>query len=318
MSDCPPEVSLARLVLRDEGFPPGGDLKSLVLRFASIEFTPIPFNADGISVKLKSPDQRPHVIINSDNPPTRQKFTLAHEFGHVLIPWHVGTICSHIDSAPSEDSEYYSQEGEANRFASELLVPTGWVEQVFQSHQDPAETLKEVVFTSKISPQAATIKLMQCLPPGFLCVERNPQAPPQYYRSPGTITAAPYGEERFKQYDQLADKWFSLVLDHNRYRWWYFSQNHSIPTVAIERPWRDVLVDILKHVPDNQRFHAQQSLNGIISVASSRQTLKDAYNYIVCRIRGNDYATYVIDHPDLYPFLIARLKELRHKKVMKT
>lgn len=51
--------------------------------------------------------ERPIFVTNTANPPDRERFTLAHEIGHVLF-----------HSVPSE-----GQEDEADRFASELLMP---------------------------------------------------------------------------------------------------------------------------------------------------------------------------------------------------
>jgi hypothetical protein len=75
------------------------------------------------------------ILINRRSPATRQRFTIAHELGHFLIPWHrpddpLGTFaCSLADlagtwrkpsaSVPRRDR----QEAEANRFAIELLAP---------------------------------------------------------------------------------------------------------------------------------------------------------------------------------------------------
>lgn len=319
MSDSSPEVSLARFILEDEKFSPGDNLKSLVSRYAAVEFAPIPFKADGISIKPKSLD-RPRIVINSANPQTRQKFTLAHELGHVLIPWHVGTICSHIDAGFDQETEYSQQEGEANRFASELLVPTAWVTNLFHSSRDPAKTLKEIIDKVKISPLAATIKLMQCLPPGFVCIETHPGISAQCHRSPGTVISAPYGNDPklLDRYDQRADEKFGLKHGDYRYRWWFFSHDHEIPKEKLERPWREALADILEIVPAEQRKFVQQSLNGIVAAAHQRRgSVDEAYRYIVSRVAGEDYASFVIDHPDFRPFIVARLEELsRGKKAL--
>ncbi|MDP1652587.1 MAG: ImmA/IrrE family metallo-endopeptidase [Rhodocyclaceae bacterium] len=316
MNDCPPEVSLARLILEDEGFSPGDDLKLLVSRFARIESVPIPFEADGITIKPGSLE-RPQIVINSRNPPTRRKFTLAHELGHVLIPWHVGTICSHIDGNTDSEDEYYVQEGEANRFASELLVPTAWVNDLFHSTNDPAVTLKAIIDTVGISTQAATIKMMQCLPPGFVCTESHPGKSTQYHRSPGTVISPPYGEdlELVGRYEQMADGRFSFRHGSYRYRWWFFSRAHEVPTEKLRRPWREALADILASVPSERRKFVQQSLNGIVAAAhQNRGSGDDAYRYIVSRVAGEDYASLVIDYPDFRPFVVARLEELGRGK----
>lgn len=316
MNDIPPEISLARFVLEDERFAPGEDLRALVSRFADIEHARFPFPADGISVKLKSAE-RPRIIINSDNPPTRQKFTLAHELGHVLIPWHIGTICSHIDGDFDEENEYYRQEGEANRFASELLVPAAWVDSLFRNSRDPAKTLKEILDATGISPPAAIIKLMQCIPPGFVCTERYTEGVTQYHSSAGTAISPPYESDPdcVARYDNLADGRYSLKHGHYHFRWWYFSHEHDLPSEKLQRPWREALADILQAVSPEQRRFAQQSLNGIIASASqNRGSIEEAYRYIVSRVVGAEYAPVVIGHPDFRPFVMARLEELHRKR----
>lgn len=316
MSDGLPELALARLVRADEGFLPGDDLTTLVSRFASIESVAIPFEADGITIKPGSLD-RPRIVINSRNPPTRRKFTLAHELGHVLIPWHIGTICSHIDDNLNSDDEYHVQEGEANRFASELLVPTAWLADLFQETGDPAAMQKIIIDTVGISPLAATIKLMQCLPPGFVCIETHPGIPTQYHRSPGTVIAAPRDDdpESTARYDRTAHGQFSSRHGQYRYRWWFFRHDHEVPKTKLGRPWREALDDILAQVPAERRGFVRQSLNGVIAAAHPRRgNSVDAYRYIVSRIAGMDYARFVVDHPDFRPFVMARLDELGRGK----
>jgi Zn-dependent peptidase ImmA (M78 family) len=60
----------------------------------------------------------------------RHRFTLAHELGHVAIPWHAGTIRCKTDDPTvvvGQKSLVDSQEREANAFASELLIPSDWL-----------------------------------------------------------------------------------------------------------------------------------------------------------------------------------------------
>src|ERR1700729_3247128 len=75
------------------------------------------------------------IVVNSRSHPLRRRFTLAHELGHFLNPWHRpsdpsgGFSCTRPDlgngwrrgSAPV--SRHVAQEIEANRFAIELLAP---------------------------------------------------------------------------------------------------------------------------------------------------------------------------------------------------
>lgn len=65
---------------------------------------------DGVSVWEPKDKIRPFVFVNHDAPPDRWRFTLAHELAHLILHHHL--------AFPSENCE-----GEADRFASEFLMP---------------------------------------------------------------------------------------------------------------------------------------------------------------------------------------------------
>lgn len=141
MTDCP-EVEIASLIASRHKYLPGSDLSSLVEEYADVEHRAIPVpNVDGVSLHLKVKGRRPSIIVNSHIAQTRQRFTLAHEFGHVLIPWHIGTIFSfssadgHTDGA---DQAYWEMEAKANRFAAELLMPQQWLKALHEEKKNPA------------------------------------------------------------------------------------------------------------------------------------------------------------------------------------
>jgi Zn-dependent peptidase ImmA (M78 family)/transcriptional regulator with XRE-family HTH domain len=73
---------------------------------------PIPLDSGGASVPVDAvsgcpPDEDPVVLLNAGTPGDRQRFTLAHELGHMVM-----------HSVPDPE-----QEAQANRFAAELLMP---------------------------------------------------------------------------------------------------------------------------------------------------------------------------------------------------
>ena len=117
------------------------DIAALVRKYAELVYTAIPFeNADGTSINLKVPGKSPRVIVNTDNPVSRQRFTLAHELGHLLIPWHVGTIIDNLDlNLSNSSSGYWKIEEEANQFAAALLMPLRWVKAVISAERNLAK-----------------------------------------------------------------------------------------------------------------------------------------------------------------------------------
>lgn len=59
------------------------------------------------------------VWVNVDDPPVRQRFTIAHEIGHIKL--HAGD--SVIDYRGNLTGYVDGKEAEANRFAADLLMP---------------------------------------------------------------------------------------------------------------------------------------------------------------------------------------------------
>ena len=78
------------------------------------------------------------VIINTEiTYIPRRRFTLAHELGHICIPWHNGDvkcIAGEHYIQVSGKRLLDTQELEANIFASELLMPTSWVKEKIEEY----------------------------------------------------------------------------------------------------------------------------------------------------------------------------------------
>jgi len=65
------------------------------------------------------------IAYNETSPATRRRFTVAHEIGHFLIPWHDASaqcLIADLGVFKSRDRRK-SKEAEANRFAAALLTP---------------------------------------------------------------------------------------------------------------------------------------------------------------------------------------------------
>jgi Zn-dependent peptidase ImmA (M78 family) len=72
------------------------------------------------------------ILVNENAGPRRRRFTIGHELGHFLLPWHTprsgqGFLCSSKDMAvfqakPGGD-RYIEMEAQANRFSAGILMP---------------------------------------------------------------------------------------------------------------------------------------------------------------------------------------------------
>jgi Zn-dependent peptidase ImmA (M78 family) len=94
------------------------------------------------------------IVVNSSSSAQRQRFSIAHELGHFLNPWHRpvgpfgGFACRPEDlrqfwgKLPPEASRHLVQEAEANRFAIELLAPEKFVRPFLRGIPDLTSVLR--------------------------------------------------------------------------------------------------------------------------------------------------------------------------------
>ena len=134
-----PEIKMAQKIIKRHSLKIPFDLDSLVKKYATVIYKSISVDGvDGVCLHLKTAGKTPTVIVNMDSARTRQKFTLAHELGHIIIPWHLGTFIDKVDeNNVNSNMEYWVLEREANRFASELLMPFDWIYSLYQTNSDP-------------------------------------------------------------------------------------------------------------------------------------------------------------------------------------
>lgn len=125
---------------------------------------------DGMCQLQKSP---PEIILNTETTyEPRRRFTLAHEIGHICIPWHTGVdLCSLDDPYVRIDGQRMinTQELEANIFASELLMPTDWLKETFQLNTTNLSALvSQICEAANTSIMACFFALENVLPAGDL------------------------------------------------------------------------------------------------------------------------------------------------------
>ncbi len=312
-----PEVALARRLTARRGLSPPIDIEALVREYAELHIVDIPFDFDGLCIDLKVPGRRPKVIVNSRRNALRLRFTLAHELGHLLIPWHVGTVVDAINiSGSDEDYEYSVWEVEANRFASELLMPAEWAASIANSSASPPQALEEICSTARVSRAAGILKLIQFLPPGYVFARVENGLYVESKKSTGTISATVGYRISVAEdpYPYATDRW-SL----GAYRWWRFGPI-SMPMVSDPtRKWRDTLNEILGDVePDPVAAKKLQgSINGIVSSANSAARFdRDAdriYGHVLQRLhvhaRSNPAMAAILEHPLRDDFLGLRVAE---------
>ncbi|WP_157746968.1 ImmA/IrrE family metallo-endopeptidase [Micromonospora rifamycinica] len=172
---------------------PPVNIKALLRDCADLYFEGWPFTGcDALVHGLHLP--RPQVFVRNGLPPRRERLTLAHEYGHIKMGWHYGTVgCQAVPSevaieaaegipGPTHDAD--DQEREATRFASYLLIPDRHLVPLI-NNADMGLILDGLDRTG-VSADAAFMRLRDLLQPGFLFTFEV-KSDRRFYTSPGTV-----------------------------------------------------------------------------------------------------------------------------------
>jgi len=284
---------------------------------------------DGLCLGLKRAGKSPLVVLNSRKSEQRQRFTLAHELGHVLIPWHIGDI---FDTTArdeyDEQSDYWRTEAEANRFASELLMPSDWVRSLISSPIDPPVLVELISKTAKTSRQSAVYKLASCLPPGFVFAEVSPSGSVRCGSSAQTPAPLPYSTEAANLTSALP--WASRSWQpNNGVGIWWWDTNFGGTLISTGADWRELLDQILiGTLPSDECNAFKASLNGVLAAShgldkeGTRESVVNAcWQRLHARAQGDGRYSRFLSHPDFVEFLSARIeafftpKKRRSKKL---
>jgi Zn-dependent peptidase ImmA (M78 family) len=125
-----------------------------------------PFDGD-VSGLVHNQDSQAVIGVNSNHAETRQRFTIAHEIGHLLLhhseSLHVDNqlrsvvnFRDEVSSLGVDDSEI-----EANQFAAELLMPEEFILRDLKeiSATEPEAAVEELAQRYRVSIQSMAIRL---------------------------------------------------------------------------------------------------------------------------------------------------------------
>lgn len=106
-----------------------------------------------ISGYIKENNDNVDIYIDSNDAASRQRFTVAHELGHLLL--HPDKKIPEGGRILFRNGSYSPQEREANAFASELLMPTDWTVGMYNKGYD----CQKIARAFGVSPSAVEVKL---------------------------------------------------------------------------------------------------------------------------------------------------------------
>jgi hypothetical protein len=315
-----PAVNFAQRVFDRYRLEPPIDVAGLVRKYAELVRAAIPFeNADGISINLKVPSKKTRVIVNTNNSAIRQRFTLAHELGHILIPWHIGTIIDNLEPHMGNSfPDYRKIEEEANRFAAALLMPLHWVEAKISVERNLAKVHGTISDECDTSALAAAMRLSQILPPNIVYASEKDGTVEFSGRTQGTLASSLIWGSKFPSaaYD-YCEQHFRIRSVDRQLHWWKLPANVQL-SINDERNWRDILDNILRNIgiPSTQLAKMKSSINGVVAYAngatkqSSHYGVDAVVSACIQRLKDRPEYSDFVEHPDFETFIVKKAEDL--------
>lgn len=224
----------------------------------------------------------------------RQRFSVGHELGHVIIPWHLGAVECVLDRPSLEAIGAGDQESEAYRFASGLLVPRSFIDEYGDHEVGPGV---EALDLTDISAFAAVLSLSRNLLPGFCFLIDEDQDEFTLVKSSGTVMPAwRAGESQEKTLSSLAYDRGEAVVSGRRILWFQLAAAVSFALAQDSRSTTQLLRDAITQAGrelDGQGLAMR--INGIVGGLLSReeraQNVETALSVLEYRFAAS--------HPDL-------------------
>ncbi|MDK3015110.1 ImmA/IrrE family metallo-endopeptidase [Bacillus sp. RB3] len=183
---------LANRIINKYSLSPPINIRELLENYANCVEDSLPNNTDAICIMNID---RPLVILDRFKSDNRKRFTLAHELGHLIIPWHSGMISCHTDKNDDVDGDSYQlMEAEANKFAAEILMPSEWLEEMVTKHEKKGftELLEQISQGAEVSLSAAFFSVIDHLPSCYIFyIENDDWHFGSFRRAKGTNIAIP-------------------------------------------------------------------------------------------------------------------------------
>jgi hypothetical protein len=310
------ETIVARFELR-----PPIDIESLARKFAELEYDNIPGSCDGLILGLEGRRKKPLILVDSTPHETRRRFTIAHEIGHLLMPWHLGDFACATEKTRADLWQSTNEEPEANRFAAELLIPSGWLDELIAGRgDDKVGDLVRAVLSAGVSTWVASFRLAEKLPRGHIfAVLDTGRRVILSGETQGTGIGAPVRGSRLdrRQLDRFAAEVEEIKLPTRRIVWWTFRDSGR--PADPDRDSRALLEELARRYAGETRPERKikESLAGILGYANSRAKLPEdrKVGSLYARFRSRfvvsrELPDGLLEDPDFELWLQARAHEL--------
>ena len=311
--------------MEKHGVSPPIDLENIASHYADIEYDALPCNSDALLLYSTSAGVKPRIILDKHKAIARRRFTLAHELGHIVIPWHIGKLSYHVgDDVESLllQMEYDAVEREADKFAAELLAPKIWVDALFVDNGNDPKKVVGILMDSGLSKEASLYGAIKSSPPGNILVKCEIDNRHVVYacKSERTYVSVPEADRPFRPkvvFEGLkyGKKRFS-VSGHNFY--WMSFELKELPDNLPGMTSREILLEIMddEGLEEDQIKKQWSSIFGIVAFVNGQMINADEaelFNGLLRRFRADSKFKCLIKHPLFEDFLVMRISELRCK-----
>lgn len=291
-------------------------IETLVKEHVPVEKIDWPHSIDAL---MLWEDCRPAKVLirkRSANYRRRERMTLAHELGHILIPWHIGYRLEecHQFGAVSGTKHVQDQENEARAIAGRILMPSHLLYLLANDSsnlQDFFERLDEF----EVSTWATLIRLTHVLRPGFTFHgDIRGDGDPFAMKSKGT------GNAPFERVIDDADFRGAFRLNGREISWARVTGDSNWTQTTDRRTTFQILTEIASELnpgeSDDLVAKSVRRIQGIISGGISHgsfTSVDDIYFQATQKARL-DVPSEVREHP-LWDTFVSRMVETRAMKL---
>ena len=228
------------------------DVVLVASHFADIEREDWPATSvDGITINCSSP--RPTIFYRGDPEALRTRFTIAHELGHAVMAWHIGTAECAMQQGPLFERSPLEQE--ADHFASELLLPSEWLrEKVIERRANMNLVLSDVA-QAQASATASLIALTSVLPEGW-AFQLNNNALVVTRRFGSTLNRTDAHNLSFAS--------GAVEVHQQTIRWWRLFDVPSMPSIPPDKDTAYAMLDRAR-ADHGSSVRARSSIDGQVS-----------------------------------------------------
>lgn len=290
-------------------------MQALLEGVADVEYCDWPYECDGVVVGLATP--RPRAFIRSGVSHRRLRFTVAHELGHLKLIWHLDSVfCTSSEGFASPVADplggSFFQEQEADRFASEILVPRRFLAGIPNGYDRPVPEMLNDLARADVSALAGLLALREVLLPGYVfdlpgafMPVRSAGTPIDSYPTRSDLLKASIAHGRELHQGQPVD-WYQMVD----------TQGREQTTPVTERTASEMLNEIVSRIwpgePERVKS-VHSSIGGVLSKHREVNDPKTLRSILELRLSTNQHSE-LMEDSDAADFVTLRAQEIAQKR----